>query len=160
MYKGANGRKDRLIKEKRHDVYQEWNKLPEPTLCPKCNASFVNGRWTWKKINGKVNETTCPACRRSADNFPAGHIEIKGNFFNEHRDEILNLVRNIEKQEKEDHPLERIMFITDAIDYTLVTTTGVHIARRIGAALARSYSGDFSFQYSKDDKHIRVYWQR
>lgn len=160
MYKGANGRKDRLIIEKRHDVYQEWNKLPEPTLCTKCNASFVNGRWTWEKINGETNKTICPACRRSADNFPSGYIEIKGSFFNEHRDEILNLIRNVEKQEKENHPLERIMLITDRIDHILVTTTGVHIARRIGEALSRSYSGDFSFQYAKDDKNIRVYWQR
>ena len=58
------------------------------------------------------------------------------------------------------HPLERIMAIKDGKDGTIVTTTGIHIARRIGESLARAYNGDFSFQYADDEKSIRVYWQR
>ncbi len=160
MDKGLYERQDRLIKEKRHDVYQEWGKWTEPTLCTGCSALFLNGRWSWKKPTGKTNKAICPACRRSADNYPAGRIEIKGEFFNEHRQETLNLISNIEKQEKERHPLERIMSVKDEKDYTLVTTTGIHIARRIGEALSRSYKGDYSFQYAKGDKSIRVYWHR
>lgn len=158
--KGLYGRKDRLIRKKRHDVYEEREKWPEPTLCTKCGALFVNGRWSWRKPPKKAKEIICPACRRSADNYPAAYIEIKGEFFEEHRNEILNLIRNIEEQEKAEHPLERIMSITDEKDYTLVTTTGIHIARRIGEVLSRSYKGDFSFQYTEGEKHLRVYWQR
>ena len=40
------------------------------------------------------------------------------------------------------------MAITPESDHTLVTTTGVNIARRIGEAISRSYNGDFSFQYA------------
>jgi len=46
MYKGLYERKDRLIKEKRHDVYRERIKCPEPTLCTECGALFLNGRWS------------------------------------------------------------------------------------------------------------------
>ena len=162
MSKGPYGRKDRLIKEKRHDAYQEGNKWPEPTLCTECSALFVNGRWTWGKPLPQTvsNETICPACRRIADRYPAGYIEIKGSFFAEHRDEILNCVRNIEKQEKGERPLERIMSIADKKGHTLITTTGIHIARRIGGALSRAYKGELSFQYADGDQSVRVYWQR
>ena len=160
MDKGLYGRKDRLIKEKRHDVYQTTDKWPEPTRCPECGALFVNGRWSWKETSEETYKTVCPACQRIADCYPAGYIEIKGEFFKEHRDEIFNLIHNIEKQEKDQHPLERIMSIADEKKHTLVTTTGIHIARRIGEALSRSYKGDFSFQYVQGEKIIRVYWQR
>jgi hypothetical protein len=160
MSKGPYGRKDRLIKERRHDAYQAGSKWSEPTLCSGCGALFVNGRWSWQEPPEETNEATCPACRRVADHYPAGYIEIKGAFFEEHRDEILNLICNIEKQEKDARPLERIMSITDEKGHTLVKTTGIHIARRIGEALSRSCKGELSFQYADTDECIRVYWQR
>ena len=52
------------------------------------------------------------------------------------------------------------MSIKDEKEYTLVTTTGIHIARRIGDAMSRSYKGDYSFQYAEGDKSIRVYWHQ
>jgi NMD protein affecting ribosome stability and mRNA decay len=160
MVKKQYGRKDRLLKEKRHDVYLEKSKIPEPTLCNVCGALFENGRWTWNTTEKKVNRITCPACRRIADRYPAGIIEIRGIFYNEHKDEILNLIHNIENQEKGEHPLERIIATKEANDHTIVTTTGIHLARRIGEALSRSYKGDYYFQYAEAEKSIRVYWER
>ena len=160
MSKGTFKRNDRLLKEKRHDTYQEVQKLPEPTLCTQCGALFINGRWSWEKTSQMVNEALCPACRRIADKYPAGYLEIKGKFFQEHQEEIFNLARNIEKQEKSGRPLERIMSIEENVDYAMLTTTGIHLARRIGEALSRSYKGDLTFQYAKADKEVRVYWQR
>jgi hypothetical protein len=154
------GRKDRLIKEKRHDVYQETHKWPEPTRCTTCGALFSNGRWSWQESPAQAHEALCPACRRIADHYPAGYIEIKGSFFAEHQDEILNLVHNVEKQEKNEHPLERIMSITVESEYPVVTTTGIHLARRIGEALSRAYKGELSFQYPEGEESIRVNWKR
>ena len=160
MEKGRFSRKDKLIQQKRHDSYREREKCQEPALCNECGALLVNSRWTWKEPPEKTFETTCPACRRTADKYPAGFIEIKGDFFEKNRGEIFNLIKNVEKQEKTERPLERIMEITDRNDETLVTTTGVHIARRIGEALSHSYKGDFSFRYADDEKRIRVSWKR
>lgn len=39
-------RRDRLIKEERHDVYKEKSKGPDPTLCSECGALFTSGRWS------------------------------------------------------------------------------------------------------------------
>jgi hypothetical protein len=42
-------RKDRLIKEKRHDPYREREQWPEPTTCTSCGALYADGRWSWKQ---------------------------------------------------------------------------------------------------------------
>ncbi len=160
MKRPAYGRKDRLVKQKRDDVYKARKKWPEPTACTACGAVFEGGRWLWKERPKQANAAVCPACRRIADNYPAGTIEIRGPFFIEHREEILGLIRNIEDQEKVEHPLERIISIADAEGGVSVTTTGIHVARRIGEALARSYKGDFAFQYGEGQKSITVRWTR
>ena len=160
MSKGMSRRSDRLLKEKRHDAYKDEGKLPEPTLCVGCGALFSRGRWSWGEIKGKVHESSCPACQRIADKYPAGYVEMKGRFFQEHQDEILNLARNIEQQEKSERPLERIMSIEEQPDQAVLSTTGVHLARRIGDALSRSYKGDLTIHYVKEDQDIRVVWQR
>ncbi len=152
--------KDKLIKEKRHDAYRARGKQSEPAQCTDCGAWLIKGRWTWEKKPGKAAPTLCPACRRIADRYPAGYIELKGAFFSEHREEINNLIQNIEKLEKGRYPLERIMQVRLRNDSATITTTGVHIARRIGEALARAYQGELTFQYSQGAKLIRVRWER
>ena len=158
--RGRMKRHDRLLKEKRHDVYQERGKWTEPTICPECGALFTHGRWCWGKSQTKAHEVLCPACRRVLDHLPAGYVELTGTFLQEHYDEIIHLTRNIEQQEKRQRPLERIMAISREDGHTLVTTTGVHLARRIGEALSRSYNGEFSFHYAPEETSIRVSWQR
>jgi NMD protein affecting ribosome stability and mRNA decay len=153
-------KRDKLIKERRHDTYRLRGKLSEPTLCSECGSSFVKGRWTWEPAPEDTAKTICPACRRIAENFPAGFIEVKGAFYAFHRDEVRNLIRNIEKLEKERHPLERIIAVREEEDIVRVATTGVHIARRIGEALSRAYQGALSFQYADGAKIIRVFWER
>ena len=160
MSKGMSRRNDRLLQENRHDAYKEDSKLPEPTQCVECGALFSRGRWSWGKTKQKAYEGRCPACQRIADRYPAGYVEMKGQFFQEHQDEILNLARNIEQQEKTERPLERIMTIEERPDQTLLSTTGVHLARRIGDALSRSYKGELTIHYLKEDQDVRVSWQR
>jgi len=160
MNKTSYGRKDRLIKQKRHDAYLNLSKLPEPTMCEKCGVVFSNGRWTWKEIPAQANKIHCPACKRTADNYPAGKIKLSGDFYLEHQDEISNLIHNIETQEKNEHPLERIMTIKSNREETILTTTGIHIARRIGEALSRAYKGKFDFTYRDGEDYIEVTWHR
>ncbi len=160
MNKISYGRKDRLIKQKRHDTYLKLSKLPEPTSCEKCGLVFSNGRWVWKDIPANAHKILCPACKRSADNYPAGRIKLSGEFYYDHQDEISNLIQNIENQEKNEHPLERIMTIKSNKNETILTTTGIHIARRIGEALSRAYKGNFDFNYLDGEEYIEVTWRR
>lgn len=153
-------RKNKLIKDRRKDVYIDQITLKEAAICSKCNAVYSSGRWTWKPNELVTTKTTCPACRRINDNYPAGSIEIKGKFFYQHSTDILNLVYNVEKLEKSERPLERIIAVTNEKQKIVVTTTGIHVARRIGEALSRSYQGNYDFQYADCEKSIRVYWER
>jgi hypothetical protein len=160
MQKSKTGRKDRLLKQKSNDVYLEKSKNQESTLCKTCGSLYSKGRWTWEKPVKDTHQAVCPACRRIADNYPAGTIELSGTFFNEHQSEIMNMIHNTEQQEKQSHALERIMKTKVDRHQTVITTTGIHLARRIGEALSRSYKGEFSFQYLDADKGIRVQWSR
>lgn len=160
MDKGQHGRRDRLLKEKRHDTYKEGKKWPEPTACTKCNSVYLEGRWTWYEPPVNANRVICPACQRIIDGYPAGTLTLSGDFFGIHRDEMLNLINNEEKLEKGEHPLERIMKIVREDDHVLITTTGIHIARRIGEAISRAYQGDLSFTYGDGEKTIRILWNR
>jgi NMD protein affecting ribosome stability and mRNA decay len=129
-------------------------------VCSNCGAIYSNGRWSWKEIINTFKETTCPACKRINDNYPAGFVEIKGRFYSEHEKEISNLIMNMEKLERKERPLERIMKFKPEKSKATLTTTGIHIARRIGEALSRSYQGNFSFRYLDGEKIIRVFWDR
>ena len=160
MGKSRHSRRDRLVQEKRHDAYKQLGKWPEPTVCKECDSLFQNGRWCWHKPTKEPNQVVCPACQRIADNYPAGYVEIRGPFFKGHREEVMNLIRHEEDLEKGEHPMERIISIIHETEHTLVTTTGVHIARRIGKAVSRAYQGDLSIHYGDDETSIRVYWSR
>ena len=160
MRKGQFGRKDRMIQERRHGLYRHREKWPEPTICEHCSALFEKGRWTWSQTDQEAYTTVCPACRRIAGNHPAGYVEIRGNFFNEHREELINLIMNVEAQQKAERPLERLMQVVDREGRTVVTTTGIHIARRIGDSLSNAYQGNLDIQYADGDKRVRVYWER
>jgi hypothetical protein len=94
------------------------------------------------------------------DDYPAGFVSIGGSFFDQNRDEILNLVRNEAKKENEEHPLKRIMNVRDTDEGVIVSTTDLHLARSIGDALERAYAGELNYQYNRDDDMIRVTWSR
>ena len=151
-------RHDRLIQEKVHDTYKAKHKLPEPTVCPQCKAIFHDGRWCWGDLPQAAHHELCPACHRLNDNFPAGFVSLKGQFFVTHRDEIMHLINREEQRERKEHPLKRIMKVEEQNDHMLVTTTDIHLARGIGEAIHRAYRGDLEFHYNQEENLLRVNW--
>ncbi|HET7157651.1 MAG TPA: BCAM0308 family protein [Burkholderiales bacterium] len=149
-----------LFKEYVHDAYKSSAKLATPTLCPKCGAVFAEGRWRWLPRPADAHTELCPACHRIHDHFPAGYVKLKGAFLEQHRDEVIQLVRNLEKKEKVEHPLQRVMDIVDEDGGVLVTTTDVHLAHGIGEALHRAYRGTLDSHYDPAEKRVRVSWSR
>jgi NMD protein affecting ribosome stability and mRNA decay len=143
------------------DPYREAQRPPEPTVCPKCKAAFIGGRWTWEKPEGDVGEQVCPACQRIQDKFPAGYVTLKGDFFKQHRDEIVGLIEGHEKKEKAARPLQRIMDMDEKRDGSFeVTTTDSHLARGIAEAIHSAYKGDLKLRYSRDENLVRAIWKR
>ncbi|MFN9644935.1 MAG: 1-acyl-sn-glycerol-3-phosphate acyltransferase, partial [Cyanobacteriota bacterium] len=46
------------------------------------------------------------ACERIADDYPGGWVTLKGDYYADHREEILARVRQCEAHEKAEHPLQ------------------------------------------------------
>jgi hypothetical protein len=142
------------------DAYKMAKKLPEPTVCSVCGAVWHAGRWAWADAPANAHKAMCPACHRIHDKFPAGFIHIGGPFFEEHRDEIVHRVTNVESREKAGHPLERIMGIEETADGIVVTTASVHLARAIGVALEDAWKGELDYHYNEGENLLRVLWRR
>lgn len=151
-------RHDRLLQEQVHDAYKIKGKLHEPTACPQCGAVYHQGRWQWLKEPEGAHKHTCPACMRIHDRYPAGFLTLDGDFFASHREEIMRMIQNEEKHEREEHPLKRIMDTETKEGTALVTTTDPHLARMIGEALHRAYQGELEFHYNKEENLLRVHW--
>jgi NMD protein affecting ribosome stability and mRNA decay len=151
-------RHDRLWQEQVHDSYKAKGKLPEPSVCPACGAVFHHGRWQWMDAPRGAHAETCPACHRIHDHYPAGFLTLQGTFIRDHRDEVMNLVHNIEKREKSEHPLQRIIAIEETGGEILVTTTDIHLARSMGDALHHAYQGELEYHYNREQNLLRVEW--
>lgn len=153
-------REDKMYSQGRQDPYVSRKKLPDPTVCPVCGAVFTKGRWTWNSAKAGAHEELCPADQRIKDRVSAGVVTIKGAFFEAHADEIISLIKNREKMEKERHPLERIMGMKRPAQSLRIETTGIHLARRLGDALEDAFQGELEFKYLNDEEKVRVDWER
>ncbi|KXB32709.1 ATPase [Dechloromonas denitrificans] len=156
-------RRDQLHQEREHDSYRQQGKPSEPAACSECGASFHAGRWQWGEKQENAALVLCPACQRIRDDFPAGFVHLGGAFFVEHRQEILSLIQHHTQKERAEHPLARIMAITEDASGEggiVITTTDLHLARDIGDALHKAYHGELDFHYNEAEKRLRVHWCR
>ena len=153
-------RTDRHFDEHGNDAYGLKGKLPDPTACPSCGATYREGRWTWSPAPADAPQTRCPACRRIADGYPAGILTVSGSFAAEHASEIEGLARNLEEREKREHPLKRIMELRPEGDGLVITTTDAKLARGIGEALHHAWHGDLDYHFTDSENVLRVSWTR
>lgn len=154
------GRQDRRIREMDHDPYHSKLKLSGPAACIQCGVIFRDGRWQWGEPDPDAREVTCPACQRINDAVPAGFLSLRGAFWKDHRQEIENLIRNIEEREKAGHPMKRIMAMNEQDGELVITFTEPHLARGVGQAVHDAFEGDLEIQYSEDEYLLRVQWTR
>lgn len=159
---GKRGRQDRLLRERVHDPYMARSKPDDPALCPQCGAVFHDGRWQWlSQVPEGAHEARCPACQRIHDRVPAGFLQLRGDFFAGHREEILRLVNNKVETQKAQHPMKRIMAIEEqGDDGVMITFTDTHLPRGVGEAIERAYEGELDIHYTEEAGIVRVYWQR
>ncbi len=143
--------------------YQEREraKYPDGTACPECGAVFVKGKWTWTKPPaGQGSSELCPACQQIKADYAGGILTLSGSFVAAHREDILNRVRNVENEEKKDHPLQRIMKIVDKGGEIEIRTTSEHLVARMGKALKSDFSGDLELAFVEDENFARAHWRR
>lgn len=157
----GQGRDDRLIQERIHDPYRMRGKPPEPTLCPECGVMFRDGHWQWPaEPPREADHALCPACRRIRDRVPAGILSLSGPFFREHREDVMNLVRNKVHQEKTRNPMKRLMDIRDDNGGVVAYFTDDHLPRGVGDAVASAYEGELDVHFTDEAGIVRAYWYR
>ena len=150
----------RVFDDARHDPYEPRGKYAEGTHCAGCGAAYHEGRWRWGGGAGGGAAATCPACRRIHDRLPAGYLTLEGPYVAEHRAELVRLVRHQGEEEGAEHPMHRIMALDESPGRIDVTTTDVHLPRRIGEALRRAHDGELSIAFGADAYEVRVQWRR
>jgi hypothetical protein len=142
------------------DPYRRQQKLADGTVCPQCGAAFHDGRWQWLAPPRPTAEELCAACRRINDKLPAGILRLRGPFVREHKEAIIHLARHQEAAEKNEHPLNRIIGIEEDADGISIETSDIHLPRRIGEAVERSWHGKLTIDYEEDGYFVRVDWNR
>jgi hypothetical protein len=143
-------------------AYPRPEKYPANTKCPKCELVFQDG--VWKKgrpeNRSQLHLQLCPACTQVRDGQVGGVIQFRGSFITSHKQDILNRIRNLEKQAVEDRPLERIINIKEGRGEILVSTTTEHLIARIGKAVQRDFGGTLDLRYAPEDKYATARWHR
>jgi hypothetical protein len=153
-------RQDAGAKPRRKDPYALDGKLSDPSACSFCGAIYRNGRWAWGSAPVDAKRVTCPACRRAKDRYPAGIVRIGGDYAAQHKDELLNLARNVEQREKAEHPMKRILAVRDDDTEVEITTSDPRLARGIGEALAHAHKGKLDYTFTERENVMRVRWER
>jgi hypothetical protein len=150
------------------DMYMPRGASHSVSLCGQCHSVFRNKRWyadqnlyeTMKKREGTL-ETVCPACLKIQDNFPGGILTLKGSYVSSHKQELLNLIRNEEERARGFNPLERIMSVHEnGSGSMVVSTTNEKLAQRLGRAIKKAFHGEVSYNWSHENKLVRVDWER
>lgn len=141
------------------DPYEIQHKPGGPTVCSGCGAVYHRGRWHWGPAPEGAEQGHCPACRRTADALPAGIVRLHGEVALARKDQIVGLARNEEKVEKAEHPLNRIMTIEIVEDGIEISTTDIHLPRRLGEAVKRAFHGELDMHFDEAGYFVCVDWR-
>jgi hypothetical protein len=142
--------------------YQRSEKYPSNTRCPKCDLLFQDG--VWKRGSSTIEQQRqwklCPACLQMRDGQVGGIVQFSGTFAGTHRQELLNRIRNVEKQTQEERPLERIMSLKENSEGIVISATTEHLVARIGKSIQRDFGGELDLRYAPEDKFAFARWHR
>ncbi len=140
----------------------------EAAVCTGCQALYQNKRWffddqLYRRLAGtdKVKEVICPTCRKIKEQYPEGILTLKGDFFQQHREEIMALVEKEAARIAAKSVQDRLIrIIPGGKDRLVVETTSEKLAQHLGRTVYRAFKGDLDFRWSEMNKFVRVYWSR
>jgi NMD protein affecting ribosome stability and mRNA decay len=149
------------------DVYMPKEGLKEVSFCKKCGIIYRNKRWYMDEAelervrsDPEVGKVVCPSCLRIHDNNPGGVITLSGDYLVKHEVEILDLIRHKEASYRNRNPLGRIMEISQEGSILTIATTEDKLAEKLGREVYKAHKGDLQYQYSQNEKFVRVNWVR
>jgi len=145
---GSKHMKENLVDPKADLIYQEKHWEPLDKLRPDLVDNFQEGASPLSKmLEGDVCE---------------GVLHIKGNFFMQHQEEILNAIRHSDDMARERDALNRVMkIIRMNEDDIAIFTTKNQLAVTIGKKLDSAFKGGkLDIHWSKGDRDVEVTWHK
>lgn len=138
------------------------------SVCESCRSVYMNKRWY---ASGAVKESVlsepvaakivCPACLKIRDNFPGGIVTLKGDYVLPHKKDLMKLIKNEEERARKLNPLERVMTVKEnGYGSLIINTTNERLAQRLGRAIKKAFHGEVAYNWSHDNKLVRVDWER
>jgi NMD protein affecting ribosome stability and mRNA decay len=136
-------------------------------VCRTCSAVERDGHWADDpagakalRADGGAQLVTCPGCDRIARRRVDGVVVLTSPMLDQHRDEALNLIRNVAERRHKSDVAARIVDIEEAPGRLTVTTTCRHLAERIGKEFEKAHSGSLDIRWPKGEEFVRVSWKR
>jgi hypothetical protein len=149
------------------DPYLPDQHYQEGTVCSRCGVVYHHQHWVVDEPRrqrlleaGNAPQVVCPGCRKVADHEPQGILTLHGDYWPEHRDDILNLIRHEEERGLNTNPLERIMNVREENGCLVVETTNEKLAQRIGRQIDKAHKGRIEYKWSDGNRLVRVEWER
>ena len=139
----------------------------EAAVCTQCHALYRNKRWSFDAPlferlagTGKVREVVCPTCRKIKDHFPEGILTLSGEFFVQHREEIVRLLEKEAGRVARRSVADRIMQMIPEGGKLVVETTSEKMAQHLGRTVYKACKGDLNFRWGEVERFVRVFWNR
>lgn len=135
----------------------------EFTVCSDCNAVYYEKSWhhgftDYRHLteNKQINFAVCPACQMIKDNQFEGQV-IFENVPKEHKDEVVNNIKNTGERAYKRDPMDRIIGIKESGSNIEVLTTENQLARIIARQIASAYKNTKTdIQWSKEESVARI----
>ncbi len=149
-----SGLRGRRVSGNGLDPYMDAHKKEGVSVCTTCRAVHERGKWRWTDAPKDSQPMVCPACRRVEDHCPAHLLRIDG-VPQEQQHELVAMIHHAADEEARLHPIERLMWLREDKERIEVALTGAHIARRLRAAIARSWRGSFASKLGVEHTELR-----
>lgn len=138
-------------------------------LCSNCGSIFFDKSWHhgWHEESGdhikedrQIKFELCPACKMAKDKIFEGEIVIKLKIKSKTvKADILNTIKNSEKQAREKDPMDRILWTEEDGDEIRIFTSENQLAVKIGKKLRSSFGGSkLRIKHTGEDL-VRVNWE-
>ena len=108
----------------------------------------------------KDNDRNYTEFRAKKQKEAGGQIKLSGAFLNEHKDEVLNLIKNQSRLFEQNSPDHKVTDITKVDGGIVVTTSSHNLAAHLGKALSHAFKGKHKLNFSKDEQYVEVDWRR
>lgn len=150
-----------------------WKGEKEFMICPECEAVYYDKAWhdslegdmkhhkkNWEEMPLSFRKL-CPACKMKKDKVYEGETIVKLKTKNEKlKTEILNNIKNTEKDAREWDIMDRILWQEEKEDGLHIYTSDNQLAVRIGKNLDKAFKGGkLEIKYSHKEDVARVVWE-